>query len=81
MAKPVGVFGVGHNPVTPGFLGNTRTARLEVKALQARYADTREQLAAVRPDVVLAVCSDHLNRWSTVNMPARRRRSSGSRWP
>lgn len=69
MAKLVGVFGVGHNPVTPAFLANTGTDRLEVKALQARYVDTRERLAAVRPDVVLAVGSDHLNQWSTANMP------------
>ncbi|MSQ09472.1 MAG: hypothetical protein EXR52_00480 [Dehalococcoidia bacterium] len=61
MAKLVGVFGVGHNPVTPAFLANAGTDRLEVEALQARYADARERLAAVRPDVVLAVGSDHLN--------------------
>lgn len=69
MAKLVGVFGVGHNPLTPAYLSRV-SDRLEVLALQARYAEVRQRLAALQPDVVLAIGSDHLNQWSTDNMPA-----------
>jgi protocatechuate 4,5-dioxygenase beta chain len=70
MAQLVGVFGVGHNPQTTAFLANTTSDHPGVRALQAHYADAQRRLAAARPDVVLAVGSDHLNQWSTENMPA-----------
>jgi protocatechuate 4,5-dioxygenase beta chain len=66
----VGICGVTHNPFTPSVLADPSDARPQAIALRREFSDMRERLRGWQVDVVLALGSDHLNQWSTDNMPA-----------
>src|ERR1700722_12013314 len=65
MANIVAGFGVPHTPVFPFFVKRdgpeSETAKL--------FAAQKEQLAAVRPDVVVMFDTDHLNTFFLDNLP------------
>jgi len=70
MATVAGIFCVTHNPMTPRLLADADNQSPHALAVRAGFDLTRKRLQAVRPDVILAVGGDHLNQWSTDNMPA-----------
>jgi gallate dioxygenase len=65
MAQIVGGFGVPHTPVFPFFVKRDgpecETAKL--------FAAQKEQLASVRPDVIVMFDTDHLNTFFLDNLP------------
>jgi gallate dioxygenase len=65
MAQIVAGFGVPHTPVFPFFVKrdgpDSETAKL--------FAAQKEQLAAVRPDVIVMFDTDHLNTFFLNNLP------------
>src|ERR1700674_3211424 len=65
MANVVAGFGVPHTPVFPFFVKrdgpNSETAKL--------FAAQKEQLAAVRPDIIVMFDTDHLNTFFLDNLP------------
>ena len=65
MANIVAGFGVPHTPVFPFFVKrdgpDCETAKL--------FAAQQEQLAAVRPDVIVMFDTDHLNTFFLDNLP------------
>jgi protocatechuate 4,5-dioxygenase, beta chain len=69
MAKLVGIYGLTHNPYLPRLI-QAPDAEEAVRKGAEDYEGLRHRLAALRPDVLLVVASDHLSQWFMDNMPA-----------
>ena len=68
MSKLVAVFSVQHNPLLWRALKAPTSP--DLVALRAEFAACAQRLAALRPDVLLMVGTDHLRQWFYDNMPA-----------
>jgi protocatechuate 4,5-dioxygenase, beta chain len=70
MAQLVSIIGVSHSPYLPNVFRKYPDIPENDRKSFENYQHMRERLAAVRPDVVLTIGSDHFNNFFLENMPA-----------
>ena len=70
MAKLVEIIGVAHNPHYPRRMANPTEEDPAMLAIRDSYAAMRTKMTEARPDVLLVVGNDHLNKLFMDNMPA-----------
>jgi protocatechuate 4,5-dioxygenase, beta chain len=70
MGQLVEIIGVSHSPYLPALFARYPDIDEGTRQAYENYQRMREKLAAARPDVLIAVGSDHLNQFFMDNMPA-----------
>ena len=70
MGKLVEIIGVSHSPYLPALFARYPDIDEGTRKSYENYQLMREKLTAARPDVLIAVGSDHLNEFFMDNMPA-----------
>jgi protocatechuate 4,5-dioxygenase beta chain len=70
MAQLVSIIGVSHSPFLPNIFRKYPDIPENDRQSFENFGLMRERLAASRPDVVIAVGSDHFNNFFLENMPA-----------
>lgn len=70
MAKLVEIIGVAHNPNYPRRFVDPGEEDPAIPKIRATYEAMRQKMTEARPDVLLVVGNDHLNRLFMDNMPA-----------
>ena len=70
MAQLVSIIGVSHSPYLPNMFRKYPDLPENDRRSYENYQHMRERLARARPDVVLAIGTDHFNNFFLENMPA-----------
>ena len=70
MAQLVSIIGVSHSPYLPNIFRKYPDVPENDRKSFENYGHMRERLAQARPDVVVAIGTDHFNNFFLENMPA-----------